>query len=65
MSDWIKVENSLPNFNGKVIIKYIEKDDEIKERRAWYETGNRRFPEGFSLIPKYILSNIIEWKKDE
>lgn len=58
MSEWIKVDDSLPNFNGKVHIRYVDKAA-LKEREAWYETGNRRFPKGFSLIPKHII--VLEW----
>ncbi len=62
MDEWIKIKERRPNYNGKVRIKYLD-NNQIKERDAWYETGNRRFKKGFSLLPKYIIEGIIEWMK--
>jgi hypothetical protein len=53
-----------PNFNGRVHIKYLE-NGKIKERECWYETGDRRFPKGFSLLPPYLIDKIISWEKVE
>ena len=59
---WIKIEDKLPDFNGRVKVKYLDKG-QIKEKEAWYETGNRRFEKGFSLLPKHVIANIIEWTR--
>lgn len=58
-NNWTKIEYELPNFNGRVIVKYLFKNQLI-EKDAWYETGDRRFKKGFSLIPKNV--EVLEWK---
>ena len=56
---WYNVERP-PDFNGRVEVRYLEKG-KIKAGKAWYETGDRRFPKGFSLLPKHI--EVLAWKK--
>lgn len=57
-SNWISVK-TLPDFNGKVEVK-LESGEVLK---CWYETGNRRFPQGFSLLNPRLIPSIIEWRK--
>lgn len=64
MDIWIKVEDRLPDFNGQVTVRYYDENDEIKEQVAWYETGNRIFPRGFSLMPPHKLRRIVSWKQN-
>lgn len=56
------IQDSLPDFNGRVIVRY-EDEGELKRYECWYETGNRRFTQGFSLLPPYLIPRIVEWKK--
>jgi hypothetical protein len=49
----------LPDFNGKVEVKL--KDGTVLS--CWYETGNRRFPKGFSLLNPRLIPTIVEWRK--
>lgn len=54
------IQDALPNFNGRVIIRY-EHEGELKRYECWYETGNRRFTQGFSLLPPYLIPKIVDW----
>lgn len=51
--------NHLPNFNGRVEVKL--ENERVLE--CWYETGNRRFPQGFSLLNPRLIPLITEWRK--
>jgi hypothetical protein len=54
--------NKLPDFNGRVEVKIIQEDKETI-LSCWYETGNRRFPQGFSLLNPRLIPFIVEWRK--
>ncbi len=65
MEIWIKIENRLPDFNGKVVVKYYDENNEVKEQIAWFETGDRKFARGFSMMPPYKINRIFAWKQIE
>lgn len=60
---WNSVD-TLPDFNGKVEVK-IDKDGEETILSCWYETGDRRFPQGFSLLNPRLIPFIVEWRKKD
>jgi hypothetical protein len=66
--NWIPVE-TLPDFNGRVEVKISEIDEinigfvKTTVLSCWYETGNRRWPRGFSLLNPRLIPLIVEWRK--
>ena len=58
---WKSIE-TLPDFNGRVEVK-IRKNGKELTLFCWYETGNRRFPQGFSQTNPKLIPFIVEWRK--
>jgi hypothetical protein len=59
---WNSID-TLPDFNGRVEVKIIKEEKEIIIS-CWYEMGNRRFPQGFSLLNPRLIPLIVEWRKE-
>jgi hypothetical protein len=59
---WYPV-SKLPNFNGKVSVKIVKNGVETI-MCCWYETGNRRFPQGFSLLDPKLIPYVTEWEEE-